>query len=370
MLIRFFQDKQGLAPFQVERNSLAYYLRSTWISHALADPCLLHATLFSASVQLDAFTGARQSSYTTLYHQFHAVSLVRSRLAMALNSPDDATIGAVLLLAIHGSLQMNRESAEVHRQGLLQIVALRGGLDKLGFDGFLAQVIQGSLSFLAITFDQPEPFPTSDHPQEAPLGPHTLIRFILDGLAESPNEDLRRPLLALFGDLEHVVREACTVTVTPNETLPNSIYYSLLDSLHSTEPSPPQQPSPPSLSKKEFALLQACSISARIIASLLDYRTPWSERHLARLVSDLDRAITTTERATWLKHCPEASIWVAVLGAAMHDDVDGRASFILKENCVASARRVSGWARYVAGRCCYRWLRDRRVGRRAGLVPI
>ncbi|KAL5044720.1 hypothetical protein BDW71DRAFT_215555 [Aspergillus fruticulosus] len=358
-------DKQGLSPFRVEPYSLAYYLRSTWISHALADPCLLHATLFSASAQLDSLTGARQSSYATLYHQFNAVRLVRSRLTMvALNSPDDATVASVLLLAIHGSLQIDRESTEVHRQGLLRIVATRGGLDKLGFNGFLAQLTQGSLSFLAITFDQPEPFPV---PQcEAPLGPHNLICLVLDGSNKSPNEQLRHRLFNLFRDIQHLVREACTDSETLPSATTNPHMLSLLDRLWS-EAAPALSGQPPAISKKELALLRACSISGRVLAYLLDDRVLWSEQQLDQFLEELEDAIDTTERATWLKHGPEANIWVAVMGAAMCKDINARASFILKENCVASAVRGTDWSRYVAARFCYRWLKDRRLARCASI---
>jgi hypothetical protein len=79
---------------------MAYYLRSTWITYALNDSCLMHATLFAASSQFDMLTGAQQPNYATLYHQSNTVSLVRSRLA-EVNSPNDATVAAVLLLAMH-----------------------------------------------------------------------------------------------------------------------------------------------------------------------------------------------------------------------------------------------------------------------------
>ncbi|KAL4973592.1 hypothetical protein BDW66DRAFT_141744 [Aspergillus desertorum] len=361
MLIRFFQDKQGLSPFQVEPYSLANYLRSMWISHALADPCLLHATLFSASVQLDALTGAQKSSYATLYHQFNAVRLVRARLATAaLNSPDDGTVAAVLLLAIHSSLQSDQNSVEMHRQGLLQIVASRGGLDKLGFDGFLAQLIQASLSFLAIAFDQPEPFHIPEW--EAPFGPHSLICLVLDKSNRSRNEQLRHPLLTLFRDIQQLIQVLCTDSETQANTTNNPHVQSLLDRLWS-EADLSLSRHPSALSKKELALLRACSISGKILAYLLDNRIPWSEQQVERLLDELENAIDATERETWLKHGPEANVWVAVMGAAMCKGIDGRASFIMKENCVASAVRGTEWSRYVAARFCYRWLKDRRLAR-------
>ncbi|KAL4776582.1 hypothetical protein BDW60DRAFT_213950 [Aspergillus nidulans var. acristatus] len=356
-----FQDKQGLSPYQVEQGSLANYLRSTWITHALADPCLLHATLFSAAVQLDALAGAEQSSYATLYHQFNAVRLIRSRLAMAgLNHPDDATTASVLLLAIHSSLQFDRDSVEVHRQGLIQLIAARGGLDKLGFDGFLAHLIQGSVSFLTIVYDQPEPFPIPE--REAPLGPHTFIWLVLDDSNKSPNEQLRHPLLNLFRDIQQLVREVCTERESLPHARSNSCINALLDGLNS-KPDPASSEQVSEISKRELSLLRACSISGRILAYVLDDRLPWSEQQLDRLLEELEDAIDTTDRGNWLKHSPGANLWVVVVGAAMCRDTHGRASFMLKENCVVSSIKGTESTRYVAARFCYRWLKERRLAR-------
>ncbi|KAL4735578.1 hypothetical protein BDV11DRAFT_195663 [Aspergillus similis] len=365
MLIRFFQDKQGLSPFQVEPDSLANYLRSTWITHALADPCLLHATLFSAAVQLDALACAEQSSYATLYHQSNAVSLVRSRLAMtSLNRPDDATVASVVLLAIHGSLQFDRDTVEVHRQGLLQLIAARGGLDKLGFDGFLAHLIQGSLSFLTIVFDQPEPFPIPEW--EEPLSPHTFICLILDDSNTSPNEQLRHLLLNLFRDIQQLVQEVCTDRESLSGARNNSYIKSFLDKL-SSKPDRSSSDQISVLSKRELALLRACSISGRILAYILDDRLPWSEQQLDRLLEELEDAIDATERGTWLKHSPGANVWVAVMGAAICKDIHGRASFVLKENCVVSSIKGTESSRYVEARFCYHWLKERWQARSASL---
>ncbi|KZN87652.1 hypothetical protein EN45_062130 [Penicillium chrysogenum] len=366
MLIRFFQDKLGLSPFQVEADSLAYYLRSTWISYALSDPCLLHATLFSASVQFDALTGAQQPAYATLYHQFKTINLVRSRLA-DLSSPNDATVASVLLLAMHSSLQFDQNLAQVHCRGLMQLIAARGGLDKLGYDGFLAQIIQGSLTFLAIFFDQAEPFPIPGMPRTAPS--YTLISLILIGSNKSPSQHLRYRLLILFQNINQLLHEEYANTeARTRTTMNNPRLRDLLDKLWSEgDPSLLNSHQPPGLPKKELALLRTCVISGRVLAYLLDDHLPWSEGALEQLLEQLTEAIRKTERATWVKHGPEANMWVAVMGAAMVNDVNKRASFLLKENCVASSTRDTQPSRYVAAWFCYRWLKRRRLSRCAGL---
>jgi hypothetical protein len=136
----------GLSELAVESDSLAHHLRSSWIRHAMGDPCLFHATLYSASAQLDTLrdttaAGSATPNFVTLYHQTETIAAVNRRIACG-EEVNDATIASVLLLVITGSLQKDNGATEAHRRGLLHMVAMKGGLEKLGFDGFLARMIQ------------------------------------------------------------------------------------------------------------------------------------------------------------------------------------------------------------------------------------
>ncbi|KAL3451485.1 hypothetical protein BJX65DRAFT_304069 [Aspergillus insuetus] len=368
MLLRFFQDKMGLLPFQVKGYTLASYLRSSWISSALTDPCLFHATLFSASVQLDALTGVERSNHATLYHQANTVRLVRSRLAASTGTLDDATVASTLLLAIHGSLLFDDESTEIHRRGLLQMVATRGGLDNLGFEGFLAELIQNSMSFLAIIFDQPDPFPIAEWASfDAPLLPHGLVSLVLQGLSRSPSPSLSLHLNELFHDIQGLVHEVCSDpgAMTPGAMSDTRLHSHFLDNLRSRSKHGLTTQST-ALSKKELALLRTCSLSGTILVYLLDTRIPWSDNQMTQLLATLEAEINTTERSTWLMHCPEAVLWISAVGAAMSDDLYGRKRFILKEKCVASSIRPTRPSVHIASWFGYRWLKDRRLVRCGG----
>jgi hypothetical protein len=135
----------GLSALHVDIDSLAYHMRSSWIHNALTDLCLFHATLYAASAQLDVIQDAATTKTTTnrvtLYHHTETIRVLNNRIAAG-GEIDDVTIAAVLLLVITGSLQKDSQAAEVHRLGLLQMVATRGGFDKLGFNGFLAELIK------------------------------------------------------------------------------------------------------------------------------------------------------------------------------------------------------------------------------------
>ncbi|KAL4816626.1 hypothetical protein BDW67DRAFT_175258 [Aspergillus spinulosporus] len=281
MLKPRFQVKRCLSPFQTEPGSLASYLHSTWITHALAD------------------------------------LLVRSRLVMAaLNHSDDAIIASVLLLAIHG---FGQDAVEVHLQGLLQLIAARGGLDKSGFDGFLGHLIQGSLSFLTIAYGQPEPLLIPEW--EAPFSPHTFICLDLDDSNKSLQPVTRAPLAQSVSEF---------LSDSPSNTCINS----LLDGLTS-KPDPASLEQVSELSKRELALSEPAPFPV----------VSW--------------------QTNWLKHSSGANMRLAVMGAAMSKDTQERASFMLKENCVVSS--IKGKSRYVASRFCYLWLKERQLARSAFL---
>lgn len=77
--------------------SLAHHLRSQWIQHAMSDPCLFHATLFSASASIDMLRG-QQNTARTLYHQTWAIRLINERLAQTEPVLNYGTLGAVIPL--------------------------------------------------------------------------------------------------------------------------------------------------------------------------------------------------------------------------------------------------------------------------------
>ncbi|KAL2783043.1 hypothetical protein BJX66DRAFT_345292 [Aspergillus keveii] len=156
-LVRSFQDRMGLSELVVETDSLAHHLRSSWIQHAMADPCMMHATLYAASAHLDTLrdttAGSLIANPVTLYHQTETIAAVNARIVSG-HVLDDGTIASVLLLVITGSLQKDNGATEAHRRGLLHMVSVRGGLEKLGFDGFLARMIQMNMVLPAVVFDK------------------------------------------------------------------------------------------------------------------------------------------------------------------------------------------------------------------------
>lgn len=64
-------------------------------------------------------------------HTATAVKLIRAKLLLqgTTETPNDSMVGAVALLVIIESMQDDRTSSEVHRDGLNKMVAARGGFE-------------------------------------------------------------------------------------------------------------------------------------------------------------------------------------------------------------------------------------------------
>lgn len=81
-------------------NSLKQHIGSIWIQHAMTDPCLFHATLFSASASIDILKG-RQNSTVTLYHQTSTIRMLSERLNQDVPLLNYGTLGSVLPLIFY-----------------------------------------------------------------------------------------------------------------------------------------------------------------------------------------------------------------------------------------------------------------------------
>lgn len=66
----------------------------------MADPCLFHATLFSAAASIDILMG-RQTTRVTLYHQTSTIRMLSERLNHEVPLLNYGTLGSVLPLIFY-----------------------------------------------------------------------------------------------------------------------------------------------------------------------------------------------------------------------------------------------------------------------------
>jgi hypothetical protein len=80
-------------------NSLSIYVHTEWLRRAIANPCLLHSTLFCASAYLDSRQNANSPSSRTMFHHLQAVKIIREQLAQPNFQPSYEIAAAVLALS-------------------------------------------------------------------------------------------------------------------------------------------------------------------------------------------------------------------------------------------------------------------------------
>ncbi|KAL2813014.1 hypothetical protein BJX63DRAFT_395420 [Aspergillus granulosus] len=359
-LVQSFQERMGLSALPVEIDSLAYYMRCSWIQRALVDPCLFHATLYAASAQLDTLrattaAGMATPNPVTLYHQTEAIIAVNSRIVSS-KVLDDATIAAVLLLVITGSLQNDDQATEVHRLGLTQMVAMRGGLKALGFDGVLSRMVQMNMVLPAVVFDQLDAFLVDGIC--LPAASSNLPGWALEKLGHgtSGNPSVRFHMTAIFA---HVWELLLAVDCGEDENGEYQFDFATGQFILDGE-WPRSESLPLDLSKSEAAMVKACQVALRILRYLLDDRLPPPQRTemLVAMVEELKSHISSSDPESWLQYAPHASLWVTTLGLAVSDDVQGRLWFLMHERCVVMSIKDTQPAPHEMVWACYRWMRQ------------
>jgi hypothetical protein len=121
---------------------------------------MFHAVLFAASSHLDVIR-REQDNPITHYHRRHTVQLLLGSISNSGKVPS-TSIAATMYLwhyevgdhriqlywlqhestaNYQKSMNCHVEEAEIHKKGLQQMVEASGGLEKLGFGGFLAHLI-------------------------------------------------------------------------------------------------------------------------------------------------------------------------------------------------------------------------------------
>ncbi|KAL1963406.1 hypothetical protein VTN77DRAFT_8422 [Rasamsonia byssochlamydoides] len=342
--------KHSMSSSPINSEGMAYRLQTVWMRNAFADACLFHTTLYAASAHLDALCG-RTNNPVTLSHQTAVIQLVNRRLASE-DGPDldDATIAAIVPLAYWEHIKGNLELAQLHMQGLLQMVRARGGLDKLGFDGLLAGMILLTAISNAIVFDCTPAFSASNlslDPQSFQLGPSTaypvnLVAAILKrGVTNQGSSSIEIRILQDIYD---------AITVPGKMTGADSNSRQQILSTTSTTNS------------SEDFMHESCHLAALIFWCLVDNTntntllTP-PITTLENHVSDLKVALEKRDIITWLITAPEMLTWICLTAAAAAQDSTERAWFATRLDRMITALDSMDYPMFLEGWCYFHWLR-------------
>lgn len=371
MLLHSFIETFGMAPLPVEDGSLASLLRTDWVSRAIVDPCFFHATLFSASAHLDAFQGKAQNEMT-LYHYSMALKLLREKLASPGGTLDEGTIACIPPLVFFSSMKNDEDSSRIHREGLMQLLRAKGGLNKMGLGGFFSALIPVCVLTEAIIFDTELDIPGLEIPPTPLSPPLCLITATLKRAAHQTGyynlsheaimmwEEIR--LICRYADEQHLG----TSTEEHLFDLTKTQYRSRLDT-KINEDDEPREKVPPSGSVS--GINESCHAAALIFWYLFDDHFSVEDETLQKLVNNLKDALSRTTMDAWIRCSPEAHTWICLVGAVASPPCsEDRVLFSLRHGQPVVCIRSEGASLYVDCWKTYDWLNRRRKLRSSGIA--
>ncbi|KAL3468981.1 hypothetical protein BJX99DRAFT_92672 [Aspergillus californicus] len=318
-LLKHFCEGLGVSHLPVEANSTAYQIQTLWVQGALSEPCLFHATLYAGSSHFDFLQGGKPSSIT-LYHQSEAIRMLNTRLSNPTTAMDDRTIVAVIPLAFFADLNGDQAAADIHRAGLWKLVEMRGGLDKLGYNGLTSALVQMNNIIYNIAFD---------------LEPNHMLP-----------QPLRTPPLALE---ERILRlDPAQATSVPSFSLIQALFADIYN--FKTDYSSPETETQCYEHLEQYTRLfqkpnlddapyYCCYLAVVIFRAIVDPNTRSSSyfTKLDALASELRASLALTDAELWIGRIPAVFSWVCLTGAAAASDSRTRIWFYFKQS---SAVRV------------------------------
>jgi len=116
-------------------------MRRKWVSYQVQNRQAFMSTLCISSAHLDVMRGEERDSMVTTAVRAEAAHLIKSSLSDPQRCCDDSTIIATVHLLAAEFMKGEDHALMPHEHGLKEMVAMRGGLDKLGLDGQIAAIL-------------------------------------------------------------------------------------------------------------------------------------------------------------------------------------------------------------------------------------
>ncbi|KAL2807904.1 hypothetical protein BJX63DRAFT_410930 [Aspergillus granulosus] len=336
LLQQFLQDF-GMSKMPVDPKSIAYQMQTVYIRQSLTDPCMFHATMYAASAHLDAARNDYDNPIT-LYHQTQTLHLVQQRIAQSQDGTDeglDGAIAGVIPLAFFTYLTGDMAESKNHLDGLVQMMAAKGGCGNLGLNGLLAGLITLSALVFTIVFDHPylelSTLGWTEWPLRSPL---RYISKLTSEVLGAFGED-RLPKLA-----HEMIHDIYEVTRSFNSTSYNrhhrAYITSILDKWHSEQESYKNGLDSPEFSalstrlkERQTPIYRAVYLTGILFFLVIDDgdRTLDSALVQCKLLEELSVLLRDTKDTLWLEACPFLFSWLCLTGAAASDEPRQRAWF-------------------------------------------
>lgn len=183
-------DIEIYARYVIQRPQLAghgtdWELLDQLVPFTLSDPMVLSGTVaLMELVQNSGRTNASGMSKSVMRNATNAITQIQQKLSSPIDSLGDNVVLAILNLAaleFHEHRYNGRGRLDIHMRALLRIVELRGGVDTLGFDGYLKYTV---MAYKAL-WEQMKATPESRRPKilveypDHPFSPELCARISL-----------------------------------------------------------------------------------------------------------------------------------------------------------------------------------------------
>ncbi|KAL3487510.1 hypothetical protein BJX62DRAFT_228021 [Aspergillus germanicus] len=320
-LLQFFLTSIALPSETAMTHSLAHHLRSQWMQNAISDPCLFHATLFSASASIDMLRG-QQGTTVTLYYKTGAICLINERLAQREPVLTYGTLGAVIPLLYYNMVALDRDSAVAHQKGLVKMLLATPTSFRADIGPLIAIVKWAMLSFACI-YDM---LPIWDCLYSHAVRPNALLRNMVS------RATIVYEAVSRLDHLVHAEEDRISAEVDIALSL-GPINYTFAQAYLRGQKDP-----------KETVNI-CCQLSCQLFWKTLRRRrrqehadearnaTDTHENEIGQILQHLDKV----EPLYWISHAPEAFTWIVFTGAAASSTQIDRVSFVSRAGTVLTA---------------------------------
>ncbi|KAK2871951.1 hypothetical protein FQN49_002678 [Arthroderma sp. PD_2] len=351
-LLRFYSESIALQSQRSGSFTQLDRLRNIWMTTALADACMFHATLYAASAYLDLLRGG-SGNVITLYHQTETLRLLTGRLASSNLEVTDALIAVTMTLAQTEGLAGNTCVSNAHTAGLHEMVKIKGGLENLGMEGLLAELIFVGDIMESLLSGTEQAFPCTYTPAPPPMA---LLSNIISW------ETSTKSSARILGLVQHSMLSIDKLTSNPAKEQGEASLcfqrfkylqeeFSLLckgDTLELDADSP---------STKTY-VNECCRQAALLHWNLTNNKIfiPVADKPTID-VRGLKMTMEKMDITTWSRVAPRIFIWAGVTGVAASQDYGERAWFAARMGPVVMAQGHGGVPILIQGMRLYRWLK-------------
>ncbi|KAJ8103444.1 fungal-specific transcription factor domain-containing protein [Lipomyces tetrasporus] len=129
------------------RSMIPVWPSATWLSYAMEDAALLYATLLHASFFFSASGIAEEEMImqTILLYRGQTIKALNGRLRLEKEQVKDTTVAAVACMLTYEVLNGDLSTAEIHVNGLMELLRRKGGVSSDEMGGVLHKLVSWSI---------------------------------------------------------------------------------------------------------------------------------------------------------------------------------------------------------------------------------